>query len=76
MKEYEMTQSDLDELLNACRPVPYMVFGGMEPSSPQENANSAWKRLGEKMGFDWKSVKPSGKGDRFFMAIPLNKVEP
>ena len=67
-KEYEMTQAQLDKLLEACKPVPYMVFGGMEPMSPQENANRAWAALGEEMGFDHMTVQPNGKGDRFFTA--------
>ena len=67
--DYEMTEEDLGEILTACKPVPYMVFGGIGPSSPQENANRAWKRLGKKMGFDSMSVKPSNKGRRFFTAI-------
>ena len=32
---YEMTQEDLDRILDACNPVPYM------PRSAQENANAA-----------------------------------
>ncbi len=68
---YEMTEADLDALLKACDPVPYMIVGGMEPSSPQENANRAWAALGAKMGFDSMSVEPiSGKGMRFFTAVP------
>lgn len=73
--EYEMTKVDLGELLKACKPVPYMVIGGMEPPSPQENANAAWARLGAKMGFDSNSVRPvDGKGQRFFTAVP-NETE-
>ncbi len=72
---YEMTQKDLDEIMIACAPVPYMVVGGHEPSSPQENANRAWARLGDKMGFDSMSVKPSSKGDRFFTAEPIVNVQ-
>lgn len=68
--EYEMTQADLDAILDACKPVPYMVMGGMAPRSPQENANAAWAALGEKMGFDYMTVRPSSKGDRFFTATP------
>lgn len=49
---YEMTEADLAEILDACQPVPYMVIGNSFPSSPQENANRAWGRLGDKMGFD------------------------
>lgn len=57
-KEYKLTQKQLDTLIEASRPVPYMIFGGMEPPSPQENANHAWERLGKEMGFDPYSVKP------------------
>lgn len=68
---YEMTQADLDEILDACKAVPYMVMGGRGPSSPQENANRAWAALGVKMGFDHMTVHPiSGKGNRFFSAVP------
>jgi len=67
-KEYEMTQAQLDQILDACRPVPYMVFGGVEPRSPQQNANDAWKALGDEMGFDHMSVRPNGKGECFFTA--------
>ena len=28
-KEYEMTQAQLDKILDACKPVPYIVVGGM-----------------------------------------------
>lgn len=67
-KEYEMTQAQLDKILDACKPVPYMVFGGVEPASPQENANRAWYALGKEMGFDPMTVRPTDKGDRFFTA--------
>jgi hypothetical protein len=69
-KEYEMTEADLAEILEACKPVPYMVFGGRPPRSPQENANDAWQELGRRMGFDYMTVEPTGKGDRFFSAVP------
>ena len=67
-KEFEMTEAQLETLLDACKPVPYMVFGGRPPRSPQENANDAWCRLGRDMGFDGMSVRPSSKGQRFFTA--------
>lgn len=70
-REYEMTQEDLDKILKASRPVPYMVVGGVPPSSPQENANRAWRNLADRMGFVWDSVQPvRGKSQRFFTAIP------
>jgi len=40
-KEYEMTQAQLDAILNACKPVPYMVFGGMEPGERKRRMGCA-----------------------------------
>jgi hypothetical protein len=68
-KEFEMTEEQLKELLDACKPVRYMVIGGRPPRSPQENANNAWKKLGKEMGFEYMTVKPSEKGQRFFTAV-------
>lgn len=74
---YEMTQADLDRILDACKPVPYMVIGGHEPRSQQENANAAWAELGQRMGFDHMTVQPvHGKTQRFFSAVPSeNEVQ-
>jgi len=72
---YEMTEDDLKELLEACKPVMAIAVGGIGPSSPQENANRAWKRLGEKMGFDSSTVQPiQGKDAKHFSAVP-NETE-
>ncbi len=71
MLEYEMTQDDLDTILEACKPVPYIIIGGRAPDTSQENANRAWANLGKKMGFDSMTVSPSTKGNRFFTAAPI-----
>lgn len=68
--EYEMSKEDLEKLLEAMRPVICIKIGDYVPRSQQENANDAWRALGDKMGFDFMSVRPSEKGDRFFTAIP------
>lgn len=71
-REYEMTQEDLDKLLEACTPVPYIIVGGHPPPSTQERANAAWAELGIRMGFVGSSARPvRGKGDLFFSAEPL-----
>ena len=70
-KEFEMTQAQLDTILDACKPTPVMYLSGGIPmgGTPQENANRAWKLLAEEKGFVWDSVKPiSGKGNLFFTA--------
>lgn len=69
--EYEMSEAEEKEILEASKPVPYIMAGGISPSSPQENANRAWGRLGKKRGFDHMTVRPDpGKGLRFFTAVP------
>lgn len=68
---YEMSEADLQEILDACKPVVAIMVGSYAPTSPQENANNAWRKLGEKMGFDHMTVQPiAGKGNRFFSAVP------
>ena len=75
--QYELTQQDYEELLKACRPTRVMSFDGVHNMFPsfQENANRAWQELGRKMGFQWDSVEPSCKGDRFFQAEPQEGKE-
>jgi hypothetical protein len=73
MKHFEMTQKQLDKIMKACKPVPMIMLQCGEPRSQQENANTAWKSLGDEMGFDYRTVKP-GDGVRFFYAEP-NKLE-
>ena len=73
-RDFEMTQTDLDTLLSAMKPVPYMIAGGMEPRSQQENANDAWARLGAKMGFDHMTALANGRGDRCFSAVPVDSA--
>lgn len=70
MKTFTMTEAQLMELLKACRPTPVMYLSGGTPmcSNPQENANAAWRKLGEEMGFDHMTVRPSGNDQRCFTA--------
>ena len=75
-KEYEMSEDQEKEILNACKSVPYIIVGGRPPRSPQENANATWCALGKKMGFDGMTVQPiSGKGTRFFTAESTGVTE-
>ena len=68
--EFELTAEQLEGLLDACKPVPYIVIGGVEPRSPQEKANAVWQQLGRELGFDWTTVQPvPGKEPRFFTAL-------
>ena len=68
--EFEMSEAQLKSILDACRPTLVMKIGSYEGSSPQENANAAWQRLGREMGFDYMTARSSDKGERFFTAVP------
>lgn len=69
VKEFKLTDEELKNLKDACKPVPYMIIGGCPPPSAQENANDAWKRLGNKYGFIWDTVRPiAGKDVSYFNA--------
>lgn len=72
---FEMTADDLAELLDSMKPVPMIALNCGTPRSPQENANAAWARLGQKMGFDSATVQPNGRGDRFFSAVQTQRHE-
>lgn len=68
-REFEMNEEQVARILEASRPVPYIIVGGVSPSSPQENANRAWAALGREMGFEPMSVRPvAGKSTLFFTA--------
>jgi len=73
MQDYEMTQEQLDEIMNACKPTPVMYLSEVTPmfKAPQENANYAWEKLGKILGFEPMTVRPNGKGNRFFSAEPI-----
>ncbi len=68
-KDFEMTQEDLDRILEASKPVIAIKIGSYMPRGPQEKANDAWATLGRKLGFDHMTVEPvSGKSNLFFTA--------
>ncbi len=71
-REYELTDAQLAALLDASKSVPAMFLSGGTPmfGTPQENANAAWAKLGDELGFDHMTVEPvAGKGSKFFTAI-------
>lgn len=67
-KEFELTDNQLSIIIGASRPVPMIMLQCGMPSSPQENANAAWCKLGKELKFDYMSVKPSPKGIKYFTA--------
>lgn len=66
-----LTDEEMQAWKEACRPVPYLVIGGVEPRSPKDNANSFWKSLATKYNFVWDSVQadPNNSNPHYFTAI-------
>jgi hypothetical protein len=69
-KQYVMDEAQEARLLEAMKPVPLMIIGGMAPESQQAKANRAWQELGEEMGFLWQTVLPTSE-PRTFTAEPM-----
>jgi len=67
-KQFTMTKEQQDKLLEACRPLPYIIIGGMAPPSQQERANIAWRELGREMGFDGMTAQPDESNPLQFTA--------
>ena len=67
---YEMTQQQYDRLLDAMAPVPMIALHLGSPRSLQQRANDAWEVLGNEMGFQHMTVRPSTLSPRHFTAEP------
>ena len=71
-KDYEITEEQLKALMDSSKPIPMIALQCGGPRTIQERANDAWCALGNTMGFDYRTVRPNGKGDRFFSAEPTD----
>lgn len=68
-REYRLLPDDIRRLSSAA--------AGLVFNEAQQTTNRIWEELGKRMGFEWKSVKRhSYKGSRFFMAKPLDPLNP
>lgn len=68
-KEFKITDEQFEKLLEASQPVRLITLQIGMPTPPQENANIAWKALGEELGFEYKTVEPvADKDDHYFTA--------
>lgn len=71
---FQLSDEQYQRIVKASQSVPYILgSGGIEPRSPQENANDAWRAIGDELGFVWDTAQPIGGSDRQFTA---EKKEP
>jgi hypothetical protein len=66
-----LNQTEWDAIIAASKPVPYMIFDGVEPRSPQQNVNAVWKELGAAHGVVWDSFLAVDESKHIVSAIPL-----
>ena len=72
MQNYKLTDEELAELMEASKPVPYMVFGGIEPRSPRDNVMDVWRKVAARVNCEVDSIENAGTGDNHdFTAKPL-----
>ena len=72
MNKYRMTDEEYNDLLEACKPVPYMVFGGVPPERPTDKAMRVWDRIAKRVGCIQSTIDSAGTGDdRDFVAMPI-----
>lgn len=72
---FTITEEEMQMVLDASKPVPYMVLGGMEPSSPRENANRAWQAIGRTYGVEWDSIRPVDEAARIMSGTPVSEAD-
>ncbi len=70
MNEYKLTEDEFAQLMEASKPVPYMVIGGVEPQSPRDKSMRIWERVAARVGCDMNSIQPNGADPRDFKANP------
>ena len=69
MQEYELTEQQLQKLLDASKPTVVIK----DWPTPQENANRAWVDLGRELGFKHLTVQPiPGRDEHHFRAEPVD----
>ncbi len=74
-KDFQMTDEQLEKIMDACKPVPMIMLHLGMPVSPQENANNAWKALGEELGFKHMTVKPGSSNKLFSAEVDCDNVK-
>lgn len=72
MQNYMLTEAEYAELIEASKPVPYIIANGIAPISPAARVNEIWARIGRDRGFDPMTAHPADSDNRRqFRARPI-----
>jgi len=69
--EFTLTEDEMQSVLDASKPVPYLVIGGIPPRSQQEQANSAWQKIAEAHSVKWDTIRPINEATRLMSGEAL-----
>jgi hypothetical protein len=73
MKTYELTEKEFQELVDASKPVPYIIVGGRAPMSPYERAMLVWDKVAKRVNCERDTIEAYDKNNlRMFKAMPLD----
>lgn len=67
-KEFQITQEELDHIKSINEGFNYFGLSLMNPA--QIKTDDYWKKLGEKYGFNSKTVERTSKSELIFLAEP------
>ena len=74
---YRMTDEELGRLKEACKPVTYIVVGGVPPVSPRTKAMRVWADVARRVGCIRSTINLASTGDEHdFDATPKRKATP
>lgn len=75
MKQYRMTDDEYNELVEACKPLVYIVAGSSELISPEKRAMIVWEKIAARVGCEVITIDSAGTGDEHdFIGVPIQKA--
>ncbi len=68
-RTFEITQEELDTIKKASLPVSVTLHPAVpQPPSPEQRELNAWKKLGERKNFDYKTIQQLKQNKLLFTA--------
>lgn len=75
-RDYRLTHADHTRLIEASKPVMYLVANGSEPTSPRDAAMRIWREIADREGVDVDSIRQGSDGNGHYTAIPCPSRQP
>jgi len=69
-QDYRLSDADFSRLIEAGKPVAYLIANGSEPISPRDTIMRIWKEIADREGVDVDSIRQGSDGNGHYTAIP------